>query len=562
VDTGSRIVRRGREALALSPLTFDLLLALIRRAPQPVRSEELLETLWPNEFVNEDSVWQRVRLLREALGDVTDEPRYVRSIRGWGYKLVPEIERLEAHPGPIRALAVLPLANLSGDPQQEYFADGMTETLITTLAKIRSLKVISRTSVMHYKHAEKPLPQIAQELGVDAVVEGTSLAAGGRVRVSAQLIRAANDEHLWAEMYDRELQDVFALHADLARSIAAAIRAVITPEERERLATYTRVNPAAHESDLRARYFLGKFTPPDVDRAIVHFEQAAAQDPMLADAYAGLAHACFERAVPLGSDLSVTRSRELLSRGKTAAHQALGIDAALAEAHAALGVILLFQDWDWQGSEQALKSALEFGPNSWLAHSFRAVVASTVLDGARTVAGMRRAIELDPLNLLLRAEAGECCYWVHDYPLAVAFASQALELDPSFPRAHFVLGRVREAEGSIAEAISEYKMAGVITREAEAARRALRRGGPVGYHRWALRAGVMGMPGGASFGERPLYRARIHARLGEADNAIRCLEQAYEQRECLLVLLKANEWWDPLRSNPRFTDLVRRIGIP
>ena len=561
VDAGAKVVTRGRKSLVLSPLTFDLLLALIRHSPQPVRSEELLQTVWPNEFVNEDSVWQRVRLLREALGDVAEEPRYVASVRGWGYKLLPEVERLETQAAPIRALAILPLANLSGDPRQEYFADGMTETLITALAKIRSLKVISRTSVMHYKHTETPLPQVARELGVDAVVEGTVLSAGGRVRVSVQLIRAANDEHLWAEMYDRPLEDVLALHADLAKSIADRIQAVITPEERQRIATHIRVNPAAHESAMRGRYFLGKFTPPDVDRAIAHFQHAITLDPVFAEAHSGLALACMSRATALSGDMTVARQRELLAKGKAAARQAMSIDSAMAEAHAALGFILLFHDWDWPGAERAMESALVFDSNSALAHGYRAVLAASTLDRPRVRHEMRRAIELDPLNLHIRAEAGECSYWIRDYAQAVEYEHQTLDLDPSYPRAHFVLGRVREAEGMIAEAIREYERAGVIT-AGGAARRALRQRGPAGYHHWALRAGITGMAGVGFLGERPLYEARIHARLGNDDEAMQCLEQAYEQRECLLVLLRANEWWDPLRAEPRFADLVRRVGIP
>lgn len=562
VDLAAGVVKRGEETVALSPLTFHLLVALVRRAPQAVRRQDLLATVWPNEFVNEDTLWQRVRLLREALGDVAEEPRYLTSVRGWGYKIVPNVERLEDQAAPIRALAVLPLANLSGDPQQEYFADGMTETLISQLAKIRALKVISRTSVMHYKHAERRLPQIARELGVDAVVEGTVLVAGGLVRVSVQLIRAATDEHLWAEIYDRELEDVFALHADLARSIAGEIRALITPQERERLATHHRVNPAAHESELRARYFLAKFTPSDLDRGIAYFEQAIGQDPLFAEAHSGLALACMNRAVPLGAELTVARHRELLATGKAAAKQALAIDSTLAEAHAALGLILLFHDWDWQGAERALECALEFDNNSVFAHSYRAALAATTLDGTRALLEMRRAIELDPLNLYVRAEAGEGCYWIRDYAQAVEYASQALDLDPSFPRAHFVLGRVREAEGRIAEAIAEYEKAGVITAGAGAARRALRQGGPAGYYRWALRAGITGMPRAGSLSERPVYRARIHARLGEFDEAMRYLEDSYAQRDCLLALLKVNEWYDSLRSDARFADLVRRVGIP
>ena len=563
IDVASGIVRRGEVPVILPPLSFDLLVALIRRAPHVVRRQDLLDLVWPSEFVSDDTLSRRVRLLREALGDIGEESRYLASHRGSGYRVVPKVEPLEARPEPIRALAVLPLANITGDPQQEYFADGMTETLISQLAKIRSLKIISRTSAMHYKHSQERLPQIARELGVDAVVEGTALVARGRVRVSVQLIRSATDEHLWAESYDRELEDVFALHADLAQCIAHEVGAIVTAEENRRLEKSRRVDPLAHESLLRARYYLGKFTPPEVERAIAQFEQAIARDALLADAHAGLAHACFERAMPLGVDLSVARARELLSSAKLAAYQALRIDNTLGEAHAALGMALLFEDWDWPGSERAVENALEFNSNSWLAHGFRAVLASTVLDRTRVHAEMRRAIELDPLNLLLRAEAAECCYWVRDYEQAAAYASQTLELEPSFPRAHFVLGRVHEAQGRIAEAIDEYQQAGIMGTGGRAAYRAFQKGGIAGYHRWALHAGITARPYCAgSLHARPFFHARTHARLGELDEAIKYLEEAYEQRECLLVLLKALEWWDPLRSDLRFADLVKRVGIP
>ena len=206
---------------------------------------------------------------------------------------------------------------------------------------------------------------------------------------------------------------------------------------------------------------------------------------------------------------------------------------------------------------------MELDANSSFGHLFRGALASTTLDRTRTLAEMRRAIELDPLNLLCRAEAAECCFWVRDYAQAAAYISQALELDPLYPRAHFVVGRVREAEGRIAEAITAYERAGVIGGDSKAAQRAFQRGGAAGYYRWALRAGITAIPYKTGIlRERPFFAARGHARLGEVDAALRCLEQAYEQRECLLVLLRAQEWWDPLRSDPRFADLVRRIGIP
>jgi len=561
-DAGAGTVKRGNQTLSLSPLSFDLLLALLRFAPQVLRRQDLLASVWPNEFVNDDTLSKRVRLLRDALGDLAEDPRYVASVRGWGYRLVPNVERLEDR-RPIRALAVLPLANLSGDPDQEYFVDGMTEALISHLARIRSLKVISRTSVMHYKHVERRLPQIAHELAVDAVVEGTVLVLGGRVRLSVQLIRAETDQHLWADIYDREIQDVFALHAELAMSIADRIHVFITPEERLRLEEHRRVNPAAHDSDLRARYFLAKLSPPDLEQAISHFDQAIANDPSFAHAYAGLAITCFARAVPLGSDLSVSGQRKLMDRAKQAATRALSLDESMPEAHAALGITLLFHDWDWHGAERALDRALELDFNSLPGHLFRGCLASTTSDCTRTLTEMRRAIELDPLNLSCRAEAAECCFWVRDYGQAVTYALQTLELNPSFPRAHFVLGRVREAEGRIAEAITEYEQAGVIKADADGAQRAFQQGGAAGYHRWALRNGISAAPYNAgALQDRPFFRARVNARLGEAEEALRCLEQAFEQRDCLMVLLKAQEWWDPLRSDPRFVDLVRRVGIP
>lgn len=570
VDVDGGTVTRGTEIIALSPLSFHLLVALVRRAPNVVRRQELLETIWPNEFVSDETLSQRVRLLREAIGDATAEPRYIASLRGWGYKLVPEVERLEVDAPPIRALAVLPLANLTGDPEQEYFADGMTEAVISALAKIQALKVISRTSAMHYKHSDARLPQIARELGVDAVIEGAVTLTNEHVRVSVQMVRAATDEHLWAESYDRERVDILSLHTDLARAIAHQVRAVVTPEENNRLKRSQPVDPGAHEAELRARYFLAKVTATDVDRAIDWFEQAIARDASLAGAHAGLAQSCVYRGVPFSGELSGSEQRKFLTRAKGAAKRALALNDMLAEAHAAYGMVLLFNDWDWRGAERALSRALAFEPGSSLAHSYRAVLASTELDWATTHAELRRAIDLDPVNLLIRAEAAEMCYWIRDYAQAIDYASQTLELDPSYPRAHFVLGRVFEAQGKIDEAIREYEVAGMITPAGAAdARTALKKSGAAGYHRWALDARPAGMgtspthgARAAHGGGRPFFRARIHARLGEIDEALKWLEQSYQEHECLLVLMNAQEWWDPLRCDPRFQDLVRRVGIP
>jgi TolB-like protein len=570
VDAESFAVQKQGETAALTPRAFDVLLYLIEHHDRVVDKQELFAQVWKGTFVTDSALTQVIKEIRRVIGDDAHAPRYIETVHKRGYRFIAPVEHIPGDTGRVRSLAVLPLANLTGDPQQEYFADGMTEALISALAKIRALKVISRTSVMHYKHMDKPLPQIGRELGVDAVVEGTVLLTSERVRVSVQLVRAASDEHLWAESYDRDRGDVLSLHAGLARSIARQVQALVTPDEEERLGKHPRVDPAAHEAHLRARYFFAKFTSADLDRAIEWFEQAVARDTSFAEAHAGLAQACVGRGVPLGGSLTIREEKQLLTRGKAAAERALRLDDTLAEAHAALGLALLFNDWDWHGAERALARALELGPNAPLAHLYRAVVASTKLDRAETLAELRSAIEVDPVNLFIRAEAGEMCYWVRDYAQAAEYASQTLELDPAFPRAHFVLGRVFEAQGNIDQAITEYVQAGMMTTESAVdARRAYRRGGAAGYHRWALAARLAamgdrltGVTGVRPAGDRAFFRARIHARLGELDQALSYLEQAYEERDSLLVLVKAQEWWDPLRSDARFHALVRRVGIP
>ena len=571
IDTADGTVTREREILSLSPLSFQLLVALVRRAPKVVSRQKLLETVWPNEYVNDDNLSQRVRILRESLADTTENPRYLASLRGWGYRLIAPVERIDSPRETIRAIAVLPLTNITGDPQLEYFADGMTEALISALAKIRSLKVISRTSVMSYKQTNKKVPQIARELGVDAIIEGTVMVTEERVRVSVQLVRAASDEHLWAEMYDRDLGDVFALHDDLAGAIAHEVRVVLTPEEKDRFDNQYRVKPDALKKYLKGRYFLWRMTPTDMDRAIDWFEEAIAGDGAFAEAYSGLAHACLMRGLPVGTGHNIDIQRQFLSRSKAAAEKAVNLNERLAEAYAAIGFVRLFHDWDWKGAEQALDQALQVGYNCALAHGHRAILASTILDRDRTISELRTAIELDPVNLLIHAEAGEVSYWARDYAQATAYALETLELDLSFPRAHFVLGRIYEAQGKIAEAIAEYEQARIISGQGSTeAITALQKGGAVGYHRWALEAQIKAMgsrPAEESkthpqVDEHPFFLAKNYARLGETDKAIECLEKSYKEHDCLLVLLKALEWWDPLRSDPRFQDLICRVGIP
>jgi TolB-like protein len=565
VDVPAGTASRAGRAVPLPPLTFNLLVALIRRAPQLIRREELLATVWPNEFVSDETLSQRASLLRRALGDRTGDPRYIASVRGWGYKLVASVERIAPEEKLIEAVAVLPLANLTGDGEQDHLADGLTDALITSLSKLHALKVISRTSVMRYRHTEKTLPAIARELDVQAIVEGSVLRDANRLWVTVQLVNGATDSHLWSESYERDIGDVPALLDEVASKIADAISIAVSPDEQRRLRTGRRVDPAACEEFLRGAHFLGKYTPADTGRAIAHLNEAIRLAPDFAWAHAALGGAYVMSAVPFGVGLTATEQHVRMALAKAAAERAAGLDETLATAYAVLGTVLMLHEWDWRRACDVLERAIRLEPSCSAAHMQRALVAAWMLDGDVAAREGDRAVELDPLNLGVRAQCAENRYWVRDYDGAIRGALETLAFDPAFPRAHFVLGRVYEAQCRIREAIDHYWKAGLLTPSlAKDAGGACKRGGARGFHQWALKVGL-GAQGGPAAGTgarlRPLWKAKLHGQAGNIQLAIDCLEEAYAERDALLVLLKT-DIFDPLRGHPRFEEIVRRVGIP
>jgi adenylate cyclase len=568
IDARSGAVARDNRPIALPPLTFNLLLALVRRAPAVVRREELLEAVWPDEYVSDATLSQRVMLLRQALGEPPGQPRYVASSRGWGYRIVAGVEKLDPVEERIRSIAVLPLVNLSGRAEEDYFADGITEALITTLSQIRALRVTSRTSAMCYRHTVKRLPEIARELGVEGIVEGGVLREGGRIWVSAQLIHAGTDRHLWADRFDGSASDLFSLLNQAAERIADAVQVALTPDERRRFVRRPAVNPDAQEANLRGRYHAERWTAADLDRAAEWYAEATRRDLAFAEPCAGLAYVSILRASAFGGDLSAAQQRALTTRAKTAIEQSLALDPGAADAYSTQALVALLHDWDWAAASTALQHALTLDPSCSLAHFHRALLAATALDREATYREATVGIRLDPLNLKLRTEHAEYAYWLRDYDRSVDLARQVLDFDPAFPRAHFLIGRVQEHRGEILEAIASYGKAGMLTENAAAeARAALAEEGVSGFHRWSLRAGLSA-PGGRRLdaGEqaplRAWFHAGLHARLGHADEAMAFLEQAFAEHECLLTLLRAQEFWEPLHADARFADLVRRVGIP
>ena len=458
----------------------------------------------------------------------------------------------------IQSLAVLPLENLSGDPAQEYFADGMTDELITHLAQITSVRVISRTSVLPYKRTHKPMPQIARELNVDAVVEGSVGREGNRVRVRAQLIRAANDQHLWADSFERELQDVLALQSEVASAIARQVQLKLTAQQPGRLGSLGPVKPAAYEAYLRGRFAWNNRSEAGLQEGIEHFQQAIAIDPSYAAAYSGLA----DSYTTLGY-FSYLSPEESFPRAKVAAANALKLDPTLAEPHASLGYIKLYYGWDWGAAETEFKQAILLNPNYATAHHWYSVYLTAMGRHDEAMREIQRARELDPLSLIIRTDIGFELYYSGQYDQAIQQLKTTLEMNPNFAVAHLWLGRVYQQKGLYDEAIAEFSKTTSALREwvpSIAAIGCVQ--GKAGRRAEALRTleqlkELMRKRYVTAYGV-----ALVYAGLGDNNQAFAWLNKGVEERTHWLVWLKVDPRWDQLRSDPRFGQLVARVGLP
>ena len=455
----------------------------------------------------------------------------------------------------IRSLAVLPLENLSGDKEQEYFADGMTEELITTLAKMGSLRLISRTSMMQYKGTRKPLPQIARELNVEAVIEGSVMLEGGRMRTTAQLIQASSDRHLWAESYERDLSSVLALQNEIAGEIAEKVHAVLTPAEQARLAAARPVNPEAYEAYLKGKFYLNKMTPEGYEKGLSYLNQAIEKDPTNPMPHAALALAY--------SIIGHERFPDALALAKAAARKAeeLGGDPP-AEMLLAFGMTKLYSDWDYEGAGKDLKRAIEL--NSSLGEAHRDYSWYLFLPGRRdeALAEMKRAQEVEPLNPLFYADRGWQYWWAGQIDKGIEEAQKALELDPNFNEALCPLGSMYAEKGMFAEAIATHrKLAEVDPAWRWSLVTTLAQSGPASEARQTLAKFFKEKPE-ATGAWAGWFLAEAYAALGEKDEAFRWLEAAYQERHSFLPWINDNPAYASLRSDPRFQDLRRRMGLP
>jgi serine/threonine protein kinase/Flp pilus assembly protein TadD len=458
----------------------------------------------------------------------------------------------------IQSLVVLPLDNFSQDPEQDYFADGVTEALITDLSGISELRVISRTSAMQYKRTKKLVPQIAKELNVDGVIEGSVQRSGERVRVTAQLIDAVTDSQLWAESYDRDLRDVLALQDDLARSIAHEIRTKVTPQEGARLASARAVNPKALDLYLKGRYYWNQRTPDGLEKGLKYFQQAIAEDPGYSSAYAGLADSYL-----LLANLGVLEFNVAVPDAKAAAKKALELDDKLAEAHASLGMASLYDRLDWREAEKELKVAIELNPSYASAYEWYGFTLAIIGRPAELVRNATRAVELDPLSHIINSYLGRAYYLSRRYDSAIEQYEKTLDLDKDFPVTHLFLGMAYTQKGRHDEAITEIRKAVDLSGRAPAMIAAL----GYAYAAAGRRDEALHL---LQYLREPAERkfvssadiAVIYAGLGERDNAFKWLEKAYEENSLWAISLKLDPALDGLRADSRFSNLLHRAGLP
>jgi TolB-like protein/DNA-binding winged helix-turn-helix (wHTH) protein/Tfp pilus assembly protein PilF len=459
-----------------------------------------------------------------------------------------------------KSLIVLPLENLSGDKDQEYFADGMTDDLIANLAKIRSLRVISRSTAMAYKGTRKPLSQIASELNVDAVVEGTVLRVGNRVRITAELVQVSTDRHLWADTYESQMGDILALQNRVSSAIVNEIRINLTPEEEQRLASNPAIAPAAYENYLKGRYYWNKRSDENLTKAIGYFEQATHQDPQYALAYAGLSD-CY--AIISAEIFGTMPAAEAAPKAKAAALRALEIDPTLAEAGTSLATVKFNYDWDWNAAADGFAKSIQHNPSYATAYQRYSLYLMAMGRPDDSFDQINKARELDPLSISINFSLGWRLYMARQYDRAIQQLRNTLEMDPSYELPHLVLGLSYAQKGNFDLAIPELRKAVELSHGTPLMISALanayaRSGNKPEAEKFLAELVSQSKKQYVS----PYYLAIVYVGLGEPEKALDWLEKAFADRSNGLVFLKVEPELDDLRSNPRFVALQLKLNFP
>jgi TolB-like protein/Tfp pilus assembly protein PilF len=553
-------LRRAGRPVHVEPRVFEVLAYLVEHRPRVVSKEELFEKLWPGEFVSDSALARAVRDARRALGDTGAKERWIETVYGRGFRFTGEPANIVvplAGPSSSPALAVLPLEDLSRQGEEEFFADGMTDALITELARVGSLRVSPRSSAMRYKGSRRPLRDIAAELGVEYAVEGTVLRDGERVRISAQLLRTATGEHLWAERYERQLRDVLSLQAELACTIARAIDVQLTPQEHLRLGRRRQVEPRVYLLDLEGRHFLAKRNEESFRKALACFRGAAELDPTYAPAQAGVAE-----AYAMLGNYGISPPGEVHGPARAAAEHALAIDPGLAEARRTLALLHWQFEFDWRAAELEYQRALELDPKSASVRWWYGVCQGIQGRFEDSLEELARARALDPWSLHVVALEGWMRYFDRRPGEALAYYRGVLEVDPNHLMSRWFLG----------EALVELGLHEAARLELEAALdlsgRSSRMLGYLGYAHGRAGRGPEARDLLDELETRrkeryvPRYfSALVFAGLGENASALDELNRAWQERDSMLRDLKVDPPWERLHGEPRYQEIRRRVGL-
>ena len=558
VDVLAGELRKGGSQIRLRDKSFDVLVCLLEHAGELVTREELRRRLWPEgvfvEFDN--SLNSAVNRLRDALRDRARKRRYIDTVPRRGYRFLAPVEQVPSFQR--QTLAVLPFANLNSDSEKEYFADGITDALVTELGTIRGLRVISRQSTAHFKGSAKALPEIGIELGADALVEGAVLHAGDRVRITAQLIRMNPEQHIWAQSYERRMMNILDIQRQIARAIAECIQMVLTPGNLKQLSRSQPVNPQAYEAFLKGGFYMDRRNKEGFQKAFEFLRQAIALDPEFAPAW-GFAGAVFQSGWFLGTRSSDRGRRESYGGNP----QGTGSGWVLGARARDPGWIALYYDWDFAGCERELNLALELNPNEWQAHGtlavFRMVARGDVSAG---LASTREMLQLDPLSLYTNTNAGWFYIFARDYQRASEHALRTIDMFPDALHAWYAFGQAKLAMRSFGEAIDAFQRAVAISRDAIS----------MGYLGSALGRAGRTAEAEALLGELLERAAReyvspkafitLYAGVGDIDRAFQWIEEALRRRDSTVVFLDPVPIFDPLRGDARFGEVLQRVGLP
>jgi len=566
VDLRTGELRKLGVKIKLRAKSFEVLALLLEHPAEVVTREELRTRLWPADvFVDFDNnLNTAVTRLRDALLDSAEKPRYVETLPRRGYRFLAPLTTKRGSHEELRTgrhrLAVLPFDNLSGDPVQEYFSDGMTEELITELARVapERMRVIARTSAMRYKGTRKTVVRIGHELDVDYIVEGSVRRDGDHVRISAQLIQVDGQTHLWAQSYDDELRDALKLQSQIAQAIAGQVGVNLAVSAVQRTGQAQSVNVEAYDSYLLGLHHFSQGSPGGFESAEGYFRRAVEIEPRFAPAYSksAMGHA-------MRGYFGYAPYHEAYPRAEAAARRALELDGSLAEPHATLATVNWFHHWNLAGCDREVECAIALNPNDPIAHWTAAMFqASMKEDHEQATAEANAALSLDPLSILIRSMVCWLPYWARHYDQAIAQARTTIELDEDASQAYYVLGASARAKGALADAVKTLEHA------------ADKFGDPFSLAYLGMTYGIAGKrdqaqnilerlePGGAPGRVPSIFPAFVYVGLGEHRKAIDHIEKAFDEHDAFVLWLRVSPDWDLLRTDPRFQQLLLRLNLP